>query len=96
MIKQVCRAKSLGAETGGVKPETKRVVSEAQERAKAETDIESIVKRKRAASKAKNKGEFLSHRASVTAEAEAKERSDMAKTTTRLLQRPRPSHRPRV
>ena len=39
MIKQVWRAKSLGAETRGVKPEIKSVVSEAQVRAKAETDI---------------------------------------------------------
>ena len=38
-IKQVWRAKSLGAETRGVKPETKSAVSEAQARAKAETDI---------------------------------------------------------
>ena len=53
MIKQVWRAKSLGAETRGVKPETKSAVSEAQARAKAETDIESIVKRTRAAVKAK-------------------------------------------
>ena len=36
------------------------------------------------------------HRALVTAEAEAKERVEMAKTTTRLLQRPRPSQRLRV
>ena len=55
MIKQVWRAKSLGAETRGVKPETKSAVSEDQARAKAETDIESIVKRKRAASTAKIK-----------------------------------------
>ena len=55
MIKQVWREKSLGAETRGVKPETKSVVSEAQARAKAETDIESIVKRTRAADKAKTK-----------------------------------------
>ena len=55
MIKQVWRAKSLGAETRGVKPETKSAVSEAQARAKAETDIESIVKRTRAAAKAKTK-----------------------------------------
>ena len=39
MIKQVWRAKSLGAETRGVKPETKSAVSEAQARSKAETDI---------------------------------------------------------
>ena len=32
MIKQVWRAKSLGAETRGVKPETKSAVSEAQAR----------------------------------------------------------------
>ena len=55
MIKQVWRAKSLRAETRGVKPETKSAVSEAQVRAKAETDIESIVKRTRAAAKAKKK-----------------------------------------
>ena len=55
MIKQVWRAKSLGAETRGVKPETKILVSEAQVRAKAETDIESIFKRTRAAAKAKTK-----------------------------------------
>ena len=59
MIKQVWRAKSLGAETRGVKPETKSVVSEAQARAKAETDIESIVKRTRAAAKAKTKANLL-------------------------------------
>ena len=39
MIKQVWRAKSLGANTRGFKPETKSAVSEAQVRAKAETDI---------------------------------------------------------
>ena len=55
MIKQVWRAKSFGADTRGVKPETKIAVSEAQVRAKAETDIESIVKRTRAAAKAKTK-----------------------------------------
>ena len=55
MIKQVWRAKSLVAETRGVKPKTKSAVSEAQVRAKAETDIESIVKRTRAAAKAKTK-----------------------------------------
>ena len=55
MIKQVWRAKSLGAETRRVNPETKSAVSEAQARAKAETDIESIVKRTRAAAKAKTK-----------------------------------------
>ena len=54
-IKQVWSAKSLGAKTRGVKPETKSAVSEAQVRAKAETDIESIVKRTRAAAKAKAK-----------------------------------------
>ena len=47
--------KSLGAETRGVNPETKIAVSESQVRAKSETDIESIVKRTRAASKAKTK-----------------------------------------
>ena len=55
MIKQVWRVKSLGAETRGVKPETKSAVSEAQVRSKAETDIESIVKRTRADAKAKTK-----------------------------------------
>ena len=55
MIKQVWRAKSLGAKTREVKPETKNAVSEAQARAKAETDIKSIFKRMRAASKAKTK-----------------------------------------
>ena len=55
MIKQVWRAKSLGAETRGVKPETKSAVSEAQARAKAKTDIESIVNRTRAATKSKTK-----------------------------------------
>ena len=55
MIKQVWRTKSLGAKTRGVKPETKSAVSEAQARAKAETDIESIVKRTRASAKAKTK-----------------------------------------
>ena len=55
MIKQVWRAKSLGAEMRGVKPETKSAVSEAQERAKVETDIDSIVKRTRFAAKAKTK-----------------------------------------
>ena len=58
MIKQVWRAKSLGAETRGVKPETKIAVSEAQSRAKAETDLESIVKRTRAAAKAKTKTNY--------------------------------------
>ena len=57
MIKQVWRAKSLGAKTRGVKPETKSAVSEAQARAKAETDTESIVKRTRAAAKAKAKAD---------------------------------------
>ena len=55
MIKQVWRAKSLGAETRGVKPETKRAVGEAQARFKAETYIDSIFKRTRAAAKAKTK-----------------------------------------
>ena len=55
MIKQVWKAKSPGAETRGVKPETKSAVSEAQSRDKAETDIESIVKRTRSAAKAKTK-----------------------------------------
>ena len=55
MIKQVWRAKSLGAETRGIKPETKSAVSEAQARSKAETDIDSIIKRTRAATKAKTK-----------------------------------------
>ena len=40
MIKQVWRAKSLGAETRGVKPETKSAVSGDQARDKVETDIE--------------------------------------------------------
>ena len=39
MIKQVWRANSFGAEARGVKPETKSAVSEAQVRAKSETDI---------------------------------------------------------
>ena len=55
MIKQVWRAKSLGAKTRGVNPETKIVVSEAQARSKAETDIWGIVESTRAASKAKTK-----------------------------------------
>ena len=55
MIKQVWRAKSLGAETRGAKPETKSAVSEAQSRDKTETDIESIFKRTRDADKAKTK-----------------------------------------
>ena len=53
MIKQIWREKSLGAKTRGVKPETKSAVSEAQARSKAENYIESIVKRMRAAEKAK-------------------------------------------
>ena len=53
VIKQVWREKSLGAETRRVKPETKIAVRKAQARAKAETYIESIVKRTRAAAKAK-------------------------------------------
>ena len=57
MIKKVWREKCLGDETRGVKPETKSAVSEAQARAKAETDIESIVKRTRAAAKAKTKAD---------------------------------------
>ena len=40
MIKQVWRAKSLGAKTRRVKPETKSAVSEDQARAKAETGKE--------------------------------------------------------
>ena len=40
---------------GGFKPETKSAVSEAEARAKAETDIESVVKRTRDAAKAKTK-----------------------------------------
>ena len=59
MIKQVWREKSLRAETRGVEPETKSAVSEAQVRAKVETDIESIVKRTRAAAKAKKKADLL-------------------------------------
>ena len=55
MMKQVWRAKSLGAEMRGVNPETKSAVSEAQARSKAETDIKSIVKRTRASAKAKTK-----------------------------------------
>ena len=55
MIKQVWREKSLGSETRGFKPETKSGVSEAQARAKAETDIYSIFKRTRASAKAKTK-----------------------------------------
>ena len=39
----------------GVKPETKSAVSEAQTRAKAETDIRGIVKRTREAAKSKKK-----------------------------------------
>ena len=38
-----------------VKPETKSAVSEAQARSKAETDIDSIIKRTRAVTKAKTK-----------------------------------------
>ena len=53
MIKQVWRAKSLGVETRVVKPETKSVVSEAQARSKAETNIDSIFNRTRAVAKAK-------------------------------------------
>ena len=55
MMKQVWRTKSLGAETRGVKPETKSAVSEAQARSNAETDIKSIVKRTRASANAKTK-----------------------------------------
>ena len=55
MIKQVWRAKYLGAETRGVKSETKSAVSEAQENSKEENDIESIFKRTRSAAKAKKK-----------------------------------------
>ena len=62
MIKQVWREKSLRAETRGVEPETKSAVSEAQVRAKAETDMESIVKRTRAATKAKTKANLLLER----------------------------------
>ena len=40
MIKQVWRAKSLGAKTRRVNPETKSVVSEDQATAKEENDIE--------------------------------------------------------
>ena len=58
MIKQVWGAKSLGAETRGFKPEAKSAVSEAQVRAKAETDIESIVKRTRAPAKSKTKADY--------------------------------------
>ena len=65
MINQVWRA---------VKTRTKSASSGAQARAKVEADIRGIVKRMRASAKAKNKGECLSHRASVTADAEAKER----------------------
>ena len=53
------REKSLGAETRGVKPETKSSVREAQARPKADTDIQSIVKRTRAAAKAKTKANSL-------------------------------------
>ena len=59
MIKQVWRAKSLGAKTRGGKPETKSAVSEAQSRANSETYIESIFKRTRAAAKAKTKANLL-------------------------------------
>ena len=64
MIKQVWREKSLGAETRGVNPETKNAVSEAQIRANAETDIESIVKSTRAAARDKTKANFyvIEHR----------------------------------
>ena len=55
MIKQVWRAKYLVAKTRVVNPETKSAVSEAQVRARSETDIESIVKRTRAAAKVKTK-----------------------------------------
>ena len=79
----------------GVKPETKIAVSEAQERAKAETDIRVIFNRTRAAATAK-KCKSLSHRALVMSEAKAKEIAEMSKTNTRLLQRPRPSQRPRL
>ena len=58
MIKQVWRAKSIGSETRGVKPETKSAVSEDQARAKAETYIESIFKSRRAATKDKTKANF--------------------------------------
>ena len=47
----------------GFKPETKSLVSEAQARAKAETDIREIVEKTRASGKATKKGESLSHRA---------------------------------
>ena len=46
-------AKSLGAKTRRVKPETKSAVSEDQAREKAETYIRGIVERTRAATKAK-------------------------------------------
>ena len=58
MIQQVWRAKSLGSDTRGVKPETKIAVSEAQARAKEKTDIESIVKRTRDDAKAKTKANY--------------------------------------
>ena len=62
MIKQLWRTKSLGAKTRGVKPETKIAFSEAQAMAKAETDMESIVNRTRAAAKAKTKADLLLER----------------------------------
>ena len=63
MRKQAWREKSFGlkssknskAETRGVKPETKIVVSKAQARTKTESDIRGTVRRKRAAAKAKTK-----------------------------------------
>ena len=58
MIKQVWREKYLVAKTRVVNPETKSAVSEAQVSAKAETDIESIVKRTRDAAKAKTKASY--------------------------------------
>ena len=63
MRKQVWREKSLGLinsinrsyETRGVNLDTKSAVSESQSRAMEETDIKRIVKRTRAAAKAKKR-----------------------------------------
>ena len=71
------------------------MVREAQSKDKENIYTRRVFERTRDDAKAK-KGKYLSHRASVMAEAEAKERAEMAKNTTSLKQRPRPSQRPRV
>ena len=61
----------------------------------AEAKIRGKAERTRVSTETKDKTEALDI-AKLRAEAEAKERAEMAKTTIRLLQRPRPSQRPRV